>query len=691
MRLSARILAAALCAAPYLLSAQTSPPERRSDKLTVQDYLDWEDVQDPQLSPDGKHVVFTRRWIDKMNDRWESSLWIMNADGTRARFLVNGSSPKWAPDGQRIAYTATPAPAPGATPAPGAAAPGTQIFIRWMDAEGAVTQLTRLTENPSNVEWSPDGKWIAFSMQVPARNEWRIDMPAAPKGAKWTEAPRIVQKLNYRADRQGYIEDGNTHIFVISADNGGTARQVTSGAFNHGAPRWMPDGKSIVFGGLRQENAEYAWRESDIYRVDIATGDVKQLTSRKGPDGQPTPSPDGKWIAYTGYDSTSNTWTDAKLHLMSSDGTGHKVLLPTWDRGPSDLRWAANGNAIYFNAEDQGSRNLYVATLAGDVKPVTSGKQVLSVTSINANGTAVGVMSTSSRPSDVVAVNVNAPGSVKWLTAVNEDVLMGKRLATTEEIWYTSKDGMRIQGWIVKPADFDPSKKYPLILDIHGGPHAMYNVGFSFARQDQASGGYVSLYTNPRGSTGYGSAFGNAIKNAYPGKDYDDLMAGVDSVIGRGYVDTRNMFVYGCSGGGVLTAWIVGHTNRFAAASSNCPVINWVSFVGTTDGASWYNNFEKMPWEDPSEHLRRSPLMYVGNVTTPTMLMTGVNDLRTPMEQTEQFYRALKMRKIPTAMIRFNEEAHGTSSKPSNFLRTQLYMRSWFQKYSNKPDKIATR
>jgi dipeptidyl aminopeptidase/acylaminoacyl peptidase len=241
---------------------------------------------------------------------------------------------------------------------------------------------------------------------------------------------------------------------------------------------------------------------------------------------------------------------------------------------------------------------------------------------------------------------------------------------------------MRVQGWLVKPPDFDPTKKYPLMLSIHGGPHSMYNVGFNFAFQEHAANGYLVLYTNPRGSTGYGSEFGNAINNAYPSKDFDDLMKGVDTVIAKGNVDTQNLFVYGCSGGGVLTAWIVGHTNRFAAASANCPVINWLSFVGTTDGPGWYRNFLKMPWEDPTEHLKRSPLMYVGNVTTPTMLMTGVNDLRTPISQTEEFYEALKVRKVPTAMIRFNEEWHGTSSKPSNFIRTQLYLREWFKKHS---------
>jgi dipeptidyl aminopeptidase/acylaminoacyl peptidase len=303
-------------------------------------------------------------------------------------------------------------------------------------------------------------------------------------------------------------------------------------------------------------------------------------------------------------------------------------------------------------------------------------------------GMAVGVMSTAKRPNDVVLVDLRT-GTEKWLTEVNADVLAGKEIATTDELWVTMGDGTRVQGWLMKPPGFDPAKKYPMILDIHGGPHAMYNPGFSYARQDHAANGFVVLWTNPRGSTGYGSAFGNAIKNAYPGKDYDDLMASVDSALGRGYVDQKNLFVTGCSGGGVLTAWIVGHTDRFNAASSNCPVINWMSFVGTTDGPSWYRNFAKLPWEDPSEHLKRSPLMYVGNVKTPTMLMTGVQDLRTPISQTEEFYTALKLRKVPTAMIRFNEEWHGTSSKPSNFLRTQLYLRSWFQRYATK-GSVAT-
>jgi len=334
---------------------------------------------------------------------------------------------------------------------------------------------------------------------------------------------------------------------------------------------------------------------------------------------------------------------------------------------------------------------LPIAGTRGDaVVPVTKGTHMLTVSSITRTGKAVGVSSSFQKPPDIVAFDIANPQTVKQLTFVNDDILKGKKLGEVKEMWYTSPDGLKIQAWYITPPDFDPAKKYPMQLHIHGGPHSMYGVGFNYGWQEHAANGYVILYTNPRGSTGYGSEFGNKIKNAYPSKDFDDLMAGVDELLKKGFVDERNMFVTGCSGGGVLTAWTVGHTDRFAGAASLCPVIDWVSFVGTTDSANWYYNFEKLPWEDPAEHFRRSPLSYVGNVKTPTMLMTGVQDLRTPMPQTEQFYSALKLRKVPTAMIRMNNEWHGTTSTPSNFIRTQLYLRYWFDKYKRGANVTTT-
>jgi dipeptidyl aminopeptidase/acylaminoacyl peptidase len=654
---------------------------QQRDKIALADYLEWESVSNPQISPDGKQLVFARRWVDKQNDRWESSLYIMNVDGSRARKLTDGSSPIWSPDGTRIAYLHRGEPS------------GTQIFVRWMDAEGATTQVTRLTESPTDLTWTPDGKQLAFRQLVPEVKSWGVEgrvNALKPRSATWTQAPRVVERLNYRRDGQGFVGDGTQHLFLVSAD-GGTPRQITHEPYDHGSPQFTPDGKTIVFGGgPRVPEAEYIWRESDIYALDVATGKVRQLTTRKGPDGQPALSPDGKLVAYTGYDYSDDTWVDSKLYVMGIDGSNPRVLTPALDRTPSGLIWARDGSGIYFGVQSEGSQNLYFASLRGEVKPVTKGEHMLSVADIDGTGLVVGTRTTATAPGDIITFNLKTPDKITQLTNVNEDILAGKKIGTQEEIWYTSVDNLRIQGWIVKPPDFDPSKKYPLMLEIHGGPHSMYNAGFNFARQEHAANGFVVLYTNPRGSTGYGSAFGNAIKRAYPSKDFDDLMKGVDEVIAKGYIDTNNMFVFGCSGGGVLTAWTVGHTDRFTAASSNCPVINWLSFVGTTDGSSWYRNFDKLPWEDPSEHLRRSPLMYVGNVKTPTMLMTGVNDLRTPISQTEEFYEALKLRKVPTAMVRFNDEWHGTSSKPSNFLRTQLYLRHWFEKHSKNMLRVTT-
>ncbi len=670
------VWAFALAAVPTMLAAQAPA----SDRISLDLYLEYETVSDPQIAPDGSQIIYTRGWVDKQADRRETSLWVMNADGSRNRFLARGSSARWSPSGDRIAYTAQGEPR------------GTQIFVRYMDAEGATSQITRVEKAPTAIAWSPDGTRIGFLMNVEAKVAWPIKMPHAPEGAKWVETPRIVERLDYRSDGTGFDDDAYRHLFVVPA-TGGTPRQLTDGTWNHSGVEWTPDSKQILFTGLRTPDAEYQWRDSDIYAVTVDTGAIKQLTTRKGPDSNPSISPDGKRVAYTGFDWTKDTWQDSKLYVMNIDGSDPKIVSGPWDRSPQNLTWKDDGNGIYFTAQDQGSQNLYLLPLAGsrpdEVQPVTRGTHMLTTASI-AKGKAVAVLTSPKAPPDIVSYDVANPSQVKQLTHVNEDILAGRKLGDVTEMWYTAPDGLKVQGWYITPPDFDPKKQYPMQLHIHGGPHSMYGVGFNFGWQEHAARDYVILYTNPRGSTGYGSSFGNQIMRAYPSKDYDDLMAGVDELLKKGFVDARNMFVTGCSGGGVLTAWVVGHTDRFAAASSNCPVVDWLSFVGTTDSANWYYNFEKLPWEDPSEHIRRSPLTYVGNVKTPTMLMTGVQDLRTPMPQTEQFYSALKLLKVPTAMVRFNEEWHGTTSRPSNFMRTQLYLRYWFEKHKRTPAATTT-
>lgn len=652
----------------FVSTANAQLPNNK--RLALDLYLDWEYVASPQISPDGQQIIYSKRWTDKINDRYESEIWIMNADGSKNRFLMRGSQPQWSPDGKRIAYVAAGQPA------------GAQIFVRWMDTNQD-TQITRLDRSPSGLQWSPDGKRIAFNMLVPARSAMRVNMPQRPEGARWVEPPRVINRLNYRADNQGWTPEGFMHIFVVP-DTGSTPRQLTDGDYNHGGVSWMPDSNTLVFSGTRKPDAEYLRFGTEVYSLNITSGQIKALTDRDGPDGSPEVSPNGKFITYTGFDSNNNTYNVSKLYLMNSDGSGKRVLTEKLDRSPTDITWDTNSGGIYFTTEDKGTNNLwYVSLSGGEPQQVTKGNHQLSISSFSTTGLFAGTLSAPQAAGDIVTFTVRQPTPRK-LTNVNDDVLEGRMLGDVEEVWYDSVGGMKVQGWIVKPPDFDPSKKYPLILYIHGGPHAMYGVGFNFEFQQHAAEGYVVLYTNPRGSTGYGQEFGNAINNNYPGQDYDDLMNGVDTVIKKGYINEKNLFVCGGSGGGVLTSWIVGHTDRFAAAVVMKPVINWYSFVGTTDGASWYYNFKTFPWEDPSEHLRRSPITYVGNVKTPTMLMTGELDLRTPMEQTEQYYRALKMRKVDTIMVRLQDEYHpfnATPRHPSNRLSQILYLRGWFDKY----------
>jgi dipeptidyl aminopeptidase/acylaminoacyl peptidase len=646
------------------------------DVLSIDLFLEWESVLLPKISPDGKQIVYSRRKTDKVNDGFISEIWIMNIDGSKKRFLVKGYSPQWSPDGKRLAYLAKGEPM------------GTQIFVRWMDTEQA-TQLTRVEASPSRIQWSPDGKKIAFNMYGPAEKTWRVKMPDRPKGAKWATPPLVIDRLNYRADGRGYRSGGFRHIYTVPA-TGGTPRRLTSGDYNDGPPRWTPDGQAIVFSGLRVPDWDWLYQESEIYILSLKDGKITPLTNRKGPDRNPEISPNGKMIAYTGFDKTDDTYHVPQLYVMDVNGKNKRSLMPNLDRRPLSIQWAGNNRDIFFIMQDRGTFNLYSVSLNGKIRQITRGNHTIFFPSFYKDVIAAAELSSIHEPGDIVTFSLKRgwhpqPNKIKRLTAVNDDLLENRKLGDVEEIWYDSVGGMKIQGWIVKPPDFDPKRKYPLILYIHGGPHSMYGVRFNFEFQNHAANGFVVLYTNPRGSSGYGKKFGNAIKNNYPGQDYDDLMKGVDQVIKKGYIDEKNLFVCGGSGGGVLTSWIVGHTDRFAAAVVMKPVTDWFSFVGTTDNHHWYYNFKQFPWEDPAEHLRRSPLMYVGNVTTPTLLLTGEKDLRTPLEQTEQYYRALKLRKVETAMIRISDEFHGIGHRhPTNKIWQILYLRGWFEKFMHK-------
>ena len=646
-------------------------PSRVLDKDT---FMDMEGVTTPAMSPDGRFVVFTREWIDQMKDQTRSNLWIADVNGGRIRELTRGawrdSAPVWAPDSKRLAFLSD--------------RDGTnQVDVMYVDS-GEVAQLTHLDRPASAMAWSPDGTQLAFTETLPDETPvLSVQLPKRPRGADWAKPAVLVDRLSWEGDGTGPIEKGYRHVFVIDGTLGGTPRQVTTGSFNHGAPKWSADGKSLYVSGLRVANAEYLMDESEIYGIDLRAGSIATLTDRKGADMNPLPSPDGRWIAYTGYDEKQYTNHIAGIYLMDGAGGGKRLLVGAQMSSPGDVTWAADSSGVYYTMEERGSTAIYFAPVNGQLKKLTDGVQTLTSLSVSNGGQVATVRSTASRPGYLVTFPLAAAGDAsKWKTLadVNDDVLTDRALGDVDEMWFSSKDGLKVQGWLVKPVGFQPGKKYPMVLWIHGGPWSMYKVGFDWAFQNLAANGYAVLYMNPRGSTGYGQDFVNGIQYSYPGKDFDDLMAGVDAAVAKGYIDPNNLFICGGSGGGLLTAWAVGHTSRFAAAVAMRPVIDWHSFVGNTDNASWYGQFQKYPWEDPMEFAARSPLTYVANVSTPTMVMTGEADLRTPIRQSEEFYRALKMLKKETVLVRMPEEFHGWR-RPSHRLLQQLYVLAWFDKH----------
>ena len=681
-----------LPAAAAPAGAQEAGPAE-APRFSMEDVFSLEWASDPRVSPDGSRVVYVRNSFDEMKDARTSDLWIVGADGSRHRALTSSTgserSPRWSPDGDRLLYLAEDDDG------------DTQIWVRWMDT-GETARVTDLHRSPGNPTWSPDGERIAFTRFVPAEGggSW-AEMPSPPEGAAWGEPFEVVDRVRYRADGRGYLPEGHTQVFVVSVE-GGTPRQVTRGPYDHGGtPVWTPDGESLLLSANRREDAALEPNDSEIYEVSVENGSVTALTDRRGPDGSPAISPDGSRIAYTGYDDRYQGYQVTKLYVMNRDGSGRRVVAGGFDRSLGDPTWSPEGQGIYVQYDDSGDTELGFVDLSGGAggasvevlteelgglslgRPYGSGQYHASPGS----GTFAVTHGLADRPSDVAVGRrgeSGGSGELSRVTRLNEDLLGRRQLGSVEEIHYDSRhDGREIEGWIVKPPGFDPSEEYPLILEIHGGPFAMYGDVFSAEVQLYAAAGYVVLYTNPRGSTSYGQAFGNAIHHAYPGNDFDDLMSGVDAVLDRGYVDSDRLYVTGGSGGGVLTAWTVGHTDRFRAAVSAKPVINWYSWALSADmyvtGIKYW--FPGPPWEHPDHYMQRSPLSYVGEVSTPTMLMTGEEDYRTPIWEAEQFYQGLKYRDVPTALVRVPDASHGIAAKPSNLVGKAAHILEWFERY----------
>lgn len=652
-----------------------------SGRFGYLDVFELEIAQDPQISPDGSRVVYVRRGFDIMTDRPRTALWVIDFDGSDPRPLTDGtstvSSPRWSPSGDRLLYSSN-------------EGGSTQLFVRWMHT-GQTVELTNIRETAAGYAWSPDGQWIAMTMFVPGEGPKAAAMPPRPKGAEWAAPPRVIEKLHYRADGKGYLPDGNQQIFVLPAE-GGTPRQVTFGPYDQGgAVSWTPDSQAIVFSANRHEDADLLPLNTEIYEVSVETGEIRQITDRFGPDVDPVVSPDGSMIAYTGLDEHFQSYRMNHLYVMKRDGSGSKMVTEL-DRSVEDVHWAADGRGLYFRYTDRGNTKVAYVTLGGELRDLADNVGGLRLGrpyaggsySVARNGRFAYTHTEPDHPADLA---VGGPRvETRRITRLNDDLFGHKELARVEELWWeSSHDGRPIQGWVVYPPGFDDSRKYPFILEIHGGPFSDYGPRFSPEMQLYAAAGYVVLYSNPRGSGGYGEEFGGLIHHAYPGDDYHDLMSGVDAVVEKGFVDEGQLFVTGGSGGGVLTAWVVGKTSRFAAAASVKPVINWTSFALTTDNYANYYRYwlPGPPWEGDNQvhYWERSPLSLVGNVTTPTMMIGGELDLRAPAGEWEQFYHALKLRRVPTRLVRIQEAYHDIAARPSNLIAKIANILEWFSRY----------
>ena len=674
-----------LAASLMFVSAHAINAEENFSRFEPMDVFDLEWASDPRVSPDGETIVYVRKSNDIMKDRERSNLWQVSADGTDHRPLYSGlnsiRSPRWSPTGEKLAFISNDTGSQ-------------QIHVRWFD-NGDTAVISQLQASPSNLSWSPDGKWLAFTMNVKAPTKSIAEPRTKPKGATWAKKPITVTTTRYQYDGRGIVEPAYRHVFIVPAD-GGTSRQLTEGNFNHyGSLAWSPNSDQVFFSAYRSDDWELVSDEADIYSVNISTKKLKQITNQSGAERSPVISPNGKMIAFTKEERRPLAYSPDRIAVMDLNGQNLRMLSEDLDGDASNLIWADDSESIYYTYDERGIRKIGQSTIKGNLRPVikgvggtTIGRPYLSGGFHTNNDTLAFTHGASDRPANIAIMQ---DGQVQILTRLNDDLLGHRRLGSVKEITYKSSfDGQEIQGWYITPPDFDPSKKYPLILEIHGGPHLAYGPYFSAELQIMAAAGYVVFYNNYRGSLSYGEDFALLLQYKYSSKeDFADHMSGIDALIDLGFIDDKNLFIAGGSAGGIATAYAVGLTDRFNAAVAAKPVINWLSKPLTADSmvGQIYHQFPGPPWEHVEHYWERSPLSLMGNVTTPTMLITGENDRRTPISETEQFYQALRLRGVDSAMVRLPDTSHGIASRPSRLISKVDHILAWFERYKIDKDK----
>jgi dipeptidyl aminopeptidase/acylaminoacyl peptidase len=695
MRTRHRVLAAVIVSWS-LVTCGLGVEKRR---ITETDIFQFRWAANPQLSPDGSQAAYVLVTVNQKEDSYETSLWLVPADGKgEPRRLTTGprdTSPRWSPDGKRLAFLR--APMKDGKPQPA------QIYLLDLGG-GEPMPLTDLPKGASQTVWSPDGMRLAFQSST------------TPDDLKKKEAKperesdvRVISRAVYRFNGQGYLDPRRPdHIWVTdvparTGDATPTPRQVTSGAYDEDDITWSTDGTMIYFTSMRVPEPYYFPSLERLYAVPAAGGAPVEVASMDGGIGSLALSPDGKWMAFRAQVNTPlRSYTQTDLWVVSTKpGSTPRNLTPEfdWDIGGGIIAdqkppragggtrpmWSADGASLIDVVAKQGRADLYRFEVAsGKATALTNGNhEIFATNASDDRSTLAFLVSTPLEIGDVFVMPASG-GALRRLTHVNQELLTQLDLTMPEEIWYTGFDGRKIPAFVQKPPGFDPAKKYPLILNIHGGPHTAYGYSFFHEVQWMAAKGYVVLYPNPRGSTSYGQDFGNIIQYAYPGDDAKDLLLGVDELIKRGYVDEKRLGVTGGSGGGVLTNWLIGKTDRFAAAVSQRSIADWADWWYTADFSQFQPYwFKGPPWED-KDFVTRSPISLIANVKTPLMLIEGEADYRTPPTAGgEQMFRALKYKKIPTVMIRFPGESHdlSRSGKPWHRVERLQHILNWFDVY----------
>jgi dipeptidyl aminopeptidase/acylaminoacyl peptidase len=679
-------------------------PPHMLRSISIEDLYRIKFVTRPRISPDGQRIAMVVTTIDEHKHAYRSSIWVASAAGGEARRFTTGPanahSPSWSPDGRFLAFVSERAGEAATKDSKEQKKLGKdkpQVWILPMEG-GEAYQLTFMEHGVSSPIWSPDGKYLLFNAQVGPTDEETEDGEKLPK-------VRVIDRLWYRLDGTGFIHERRSHLFLIPA-NGGVPQQLTDGDWDDSDAAWSPDGTHIAFAS---NHADDRWTilGADIYTLSLSNGkagELRCLTDGTMACGSPAWSPDGKTIAFlasakfrsanhTYLSTISATAERGQATNLTPEFDGTCVDWTNSDIGDEHLMpapaWSADGSVLYALASYHGATRLYAIPVgSADKNPetLTPGNVHVRDFSIDAGAKHLALlMGDATHPQEIFVCSTASDSELKRVTSFNDALLEELILVTPEYMPYEGADGWDIDGWILKPYNFDPSKKYPLIVEIHGGPQTQYGYGFFHEMQVLVSEGYVVFYTNPRGSCGYGYEFALAVRGAWGEKDSIDVMMGVEALLQRGYIDERRMGVTGGSYGGFLTNWLIGHSDRFRVAITDRSVVNLASMFGSSD-IGWdlgYDNLETTPWEHLEKYMHMSPISYVQNMHTPLLIIHSEQDLRCPIEQAEQLFASLKWLGREVQMVRFEGQSHGLSrgGHPKLRLERLRHMLDWFAKY----------